>query len=58
MPSQRILRMLRGTSLIFEFGAVVLEEVEEEVLRARERRCSLAVRRRYRYGPVLGREKV
>ena len=46
VPSQRIFRILLATSLVFAFG--VDEEEEEEVLTARLRRCSLAVRRRYR----------
>ena len=58
VPSHRICRMVRGTSLIFDFGVDDVEVDVEEVLTARVRRCSLAVRRMYRYGPVLGREKV
>ena len=53
VPSHRIFKIFLATSLGFVFGAD-----EEEVLTARLRSCSLAVRRRYRYGPVLGREKV
>lgn len=49
VPSHLIFKILLATSRVFAFGANEEgEEEEEDVLTARLRRCSLAVRRRYR----------